>query len=361
MLCENAREHLQAWSDGERLKGWRQEIAVLSHCLRCASCRAYRRQLRRLRQVTRRLPSGLSASLEPGLLALLTGQMPDMYPAEDAHLPQLSLTKEMKMRKRLTAATCATLVIALTGALTAQMLHHKTAALIEDHNRHQWHITSDYLGQVKLYDTQGAMIGVAGNYQRNATPTGSVELEVEGARYQLHPGKQEIRDGKGTPLGFAELLPPEEKQSTRKSPGKPLSLAEAFRQSEADEAKYGGVSGISASIFGAHGWDKALKVNWKIGGQVKVRALDISGHVISSAEGVPLTAKMRRELGADVPPATPLLKITVNGKTHQEQGYGKHDIKNEAGKTLLRLDVQPLAAAPEAPSIPADKAPASAR
>ena len=372
MSCEKAREHLQAWSDGERLNGWKLEFAALTHYLHCASCRRYWRQLRRLRHTTRRMPSALPAALEPRLFALLAAQTPDPNPAETAYLPQLTLSKEMKMRKRLTAATCGALVVALTGALAAQMLDHKMGAVIEDRTGHQWRISSDYRGMIKLYDPNGAIIGVTFNQQRNAIAAGTVQLDVAGAHYQLHPGKQEIRDSSNALIGFAELTADVDAQnaliadSNKKAAWllealkqsetqerKVVPSLEALKQSEAEEMKYGGASGLSASLLGAHGWDKTMGVDWKIRGSVSVRVFNAAGHETGSAAGIPLTPELRRQLGANTPPAVPVLEITVNGKHSRKQGYGSYDIKNAAGKVLLRLNAQALDPSPEAVSVPA--------
>ena len=73
MPCTTVREQLHTLSDGERLANRRETAAVLSHCVRCAECRTYFGQLRRLRHATRHLPQTLAvpATMRGRVLAQL--------------------------------------------------------------------------------------------------------------------------------------------------------------------------------------------------------------------------------------------------------------------------------------------------
>ncbi len=108
------------------------------------------------------------------------------------------------------------------------------------------------------------------------------------------------------------------------------------RDSAIQEANSSAVISMSASPLGANGWDRDLGISWKVQGHVTVDVFT-PGRSKGQVSGGKLTDAMRQQL-----PRVPRIEITFNGKMHVEQGYGRHDIKNDAGKLLMRLDVQPL-------------------
>jgi len=70
---------------------------------------------------------------------------------------------------------------------------------------------------------------------------------------------------------------------------------------------------------------------------------DAAGRKVGNSECGRLTEDLRRQLPPEaLPPSTPRVEITVNGKMHVEQGCGEHTIKNKAGKPLRHLDIAPL-------------------
>ena len=196
---------------------------------------------------------------------------------------------------------------------------------------------------MRLYDPQGKFIGSTRNSQPSATLNGTVQLEVSGTHVSLHPEeRQEVRDSRGAILGYAQLISISDAQHQKEIEHRPHSLLEALRQSEVEEQKVGGVSGISASPLGANGWNKQIGVSWKVRGAAAVTALDASGQSVGQANSCELTMDMRKQLPPDMRPATPRIEVTVNGKTYTEQGFGRHLIKNDKGTILMQLNVQPL-------------------
>ena len=169
-------------------------------------------------------------------------------------------------------------------------------------------------------------------------------MTYSGEVYHVHgAGRHDIRNSEGVLRGYVVLKPMGDQEYRQEAAKSPQTLIESLRRSEEEESKFGGVSGMSASPLGANGWDKQLGMSWKVRGQVNVIALTPQGHSVGQVAGAKLTDAIRRQLPPDaLPPRVPRVEITVNGKMRVEQGYGYHDIKNDAGKLLMRLDVKPL-------------------
>ncbi len=276
MLCETAREHLSALSDGERLNDRRQVVLTRQHCMTCRACRTYRRQLRQISQTARRLPMPLPAGLRGRVLSQL--------PPANALTPQTYTSahtlnarrRELAMFKRLTAITGAVLVAAVAATLTAQTTRPQTA------------IQTDQAAQ----------------------PT---------------QDKNEAKTKKHNYAVTDIILRGIEKRDTA-----------------AKEDNFSAVSSMSASPLGANGWNKQLGISWKVQGHVTVDVIT-PGQSKGQVSSGKLTDAMRRQLPPDaLPPRVPRVEITISGKTHTEQGYGRHDITNNAGKLLMRLDVKPV-------------------
>ena len=141
MLCETARERLCILSDGERLDNWRQAAAARRHCLTCADCRAYRRQLHQLRQTTRHLPVSLPGGMRERVLSQLPGSTLTTTTSTTTR------QQEMTMRKLLALTAGAILAVAVTGTITAQILQHGSASFtVSDSDGHVWNIHNSYRG-----------------------------------------------------------------------------------------------------------------------------------------------------------------------------------------------------------------------
>ena len=123
MLCETVREQLHTLSDGERLENRSGQIAVLAHCVHCSQCRAFRRQLKLLRQTALNLPNtrAISASLGHRIFAQLPfpSENPAAVHLTQPHSKQITI-REKEMKKRIVFATAALVIPVVAGTLAAQ-------------------------------------------------------------------------------------------------------------------------------------------------------------------------------------------------------------------------------------------------
>ncbi len=123
MQCETVREQLHLLSDGERLEKGKSKFVTGLHCVRCSQCRAFRQQLRLLRQTTRQLPNTLAipVSLQHRIFTelSLTDEKPVINYSSPSHSKKIT-PREKEMKKRIAFATAALVIPVVAGTLFAQ-------------------------------------------------------------------------------------------------------------------------------------------------------------------------------------------------------------------------------------------------
>ncbi len=263
--------------------------------------------------------------------------------------PQPSLRKEnTPMKKRLTLLACALPLAGVTAAMAAHLIsYHPSGGF--GNGQQMWRYTTNLKGRMTVLDTQGRKIGQFindGAFMTDAAGPGSawVEMNVAGEDHLVRgSGRHEIKDGKGTVLGYVVLSDVSESELYQEMgwPRAPHDFAEAARWSEEEAPSSGEASGVSASVTGMHGFDKALGVSWKMRGYATVKAVQPNGDMVSESTAQPLTPDLQALLPpgfAPDPASPPEFTLTVQGKTTEETGYGHHILQDSHGKPVLILE-----------------------
>lgn len=333
-----SEEHLTASAAGKlsRITTWRMR----RHLSACTACRARQEQ-------TQQVWDGLRGLASEPVPETLQNQVCGRW-------PQPFLRKEnTSMKKRLTLLACALPLAGVTAAMAAHLITYHPSGGFGNESQ-MWHYTTNLKGRMTVLDTQGRKIGQFTNdgaFMTDAAGPSSawVEISVAGEDHLVRgPGRHEIKDGKGTVLGYVVLSDVSEAEIYQEMgwPRAPHDFAEAARWSEEEAPSPGGASGVSASVTGMHGFDKALGVSWKMRGYATVKAVRPNGDMVSESTTQPLTPAIQAMLPpgfAPDPASPPEFTLTVQDKTTEETGYGRHILQDSHGKPLLILEADPSA------------------
>lgn len=340
MSCSRQNdEPITALAAGELspLAAWR----LRRHLAGCAQCRTRHEQTR---QIWTGLRGMASAPVPKSLQGRVRGQW-----------PPLPLKKGMDpMKRRMALLTCALLLVGITAAMAARVLtYHPSGGF--GHAGQMWSYTTNLKGRMTVLDAQGRKIGQFTNdgaFMTDAAGpnTAWVKLTAAGQERVLRgPGRHEVKDAKGALLGYVVFSDVSEAEMYRGMgwPRAPRDFAEAAQWAEAeDPAAGGGASGVTTSVTGVRGFDRALGVSWKMRGYGTVKATRPNGEPVAEGRTQPVTPEMQALLPPGFvpdPAGPPQWTLTVQGKTVQETGYGRHVLQGGDGKPLLILEATPPA------------------
>lgn len=319
------------------LASWR----LRRHLAGCADCRTRWEQTRQI---------------WTGLRGMAAAPVPDsLQDRVRGRWPTLSSKKGMNpMKRRMALLTCTLLLVGITAAMAARVLtYHPSGGF--GHAGRMWNYTTNLKGRMTVLDAQGRKIGQFTNdgaFMTDAAgpDTAWVKLDVAGQEHVLRgPGRHEVKDAHGALLGYVVFSDVSEAETYRGMgwPRAPRDFAEAAQWAEAqDPAAGGGASGVTTSVSGVRGFDRALGVSWKMRGCGTVKATRPNGEPEAEGRTQPLTPELQALLPpgfAPDPAGPPQWTLTVQGKTVQETGYGRHILKDRGGKALLILEAMPPA------------------
>jgi hypothetical protein len=281
-------------------------------------------------------------------------------------------------RRAVLAATAALTFVTITGAVAARhYLSFTPHFTFSDNHGTTWDIRTNLPGTLRFFSAEGKLIGQMTT--DGGFPRGSDIVLITYAGRQDHTvhgyGKHLLRSKSGALLGYLEVVPlsPREKLEQKTAAVAARSSLEAlykepnnFTANGPDSGGSGGVTGspgLTAGYLTDHG------LSWKMVGYALVTAEYISGDkperqqgagsALPSADVVPLPVRDQFARLAALAPsldAVPQVYWQIAGDDHtvahgtwrdlrrsgQFAGYGKHEVKDENGKTVLVLTVSPL-------------------
>jgi hypothetical protein len=222
-------------------------------------------------------------------------------------------------------------------------------------NGRTWSYRSNFTGEVTFRDPHGRRVGGVVEILDGKPGKGAVELKIQGHQYRFTtPGEHLVRDAQGQLLGSTVLrvLPIRESETKtleflhrhgiQQIPKTPDELLKAQRQimdlkwQMWGMQKESGLSGASTMPLGVMGYHNELGVYWKVRGLVAVRAQNAEGADLLGVSTQPAA-------GLDVDhPELPEITVVVGGTPAMMHGYGLHEIRDEQGRLLLTLSVQPF-------------------
>jgi hypothetical protein len=282
------------------------------------------------------------------------------------------------MKRRTVIAAFVTVLFAVTGAVAArQWMNFGPSAAIGDRQGRLWHLSGNFRGKVTIYDAAGKM---AGRYRNDSgdPETGVLKVDVAGTHAELPgSGKYPILNKDGVLLGTLEL-------STLSDQDRSEMLAAADDAERELVARYNagpgfplasdGSSGLTSMPGVVIGYDQSRGLSWKMLGYGSVTARYLHPHLSQQAgQSAPFTPEQLRDMPPQAreytqrlvslaPPtnAEPEIYWTRAGKdkrgtypvqngwwkevqsTGKIQGYGRHEVKDTSGRTVLVLNVTPL-------------------
>ena len=313
------------------------------HTMRCPSCRSeYRRAQQVLSQLRSMAEEPTSDSLRQRTLAAVSGSsaLPDM--------PGSREKVRREMRRLTMIAICATLLIAVTGAVAARFFFYPSMGCT-DHLGRSWQVTGNFHGEVIILDARGDMAAILANDFGEMKEPVEVTSSGETVTVQGH-GRHEIRGKDGTLYGYAVLRPVTEKEFlSRNGLDHVPSLEESLDRQARDWAKmdwdtHGGAAGSESAAWGVRGFDTAIGLRWRMFGRGSLQILDGAGKtVLASAQTAPASIDLPDPLRGYANASVPEILVNYGARTWTEQGYGRHVLKDDDGAVVLVLEVHPAA------------------
>ena len=215
-----------------------------------------------------------------------------------------------------------------------------------------WDYRSAFNGEVTFRDPAGRPVGGKVSSLNGWPGMGEVILTVEGRRYQFtNPGEHPVRDAEGRLLGSAvmRVLSAEEVQAQLREflarygiqtiPQTPDEVRETMWKVSAQNWDTWGTqkepdgSVVQGSRLGVLGFNHESGVYWKVRGAVIVSVLEAEGKLHDRAVALE---------GADPAGENPEVVIIRGGQTTSVRGYGLHEIRDDEGRLLLILKVEPF-------------------
>jgi hypothetical protein len=279
-------------------------------------------------------------------------------------------------RRTVLAATAALTFVTVTGAVAARHYLDLTPhSSFTDNQGHPWDIRTNLPGTIRLFNPEGKLIGqmtTDGGFPRGSdivlvTYAGQQDSTVHGY------GKHLLRNTKGTILGSVEIAPfsAQDKASQKTASEQNWSGLEAlYREPNTfATADSGGREGVLGAIGLTAGYRTDEGLSWKMIGYASVTAEYVMGgkSELQTGKGGPLPSlditplpmrTLLTRLGtlAPAPGTAPQIYWQRVGKDHtihrgawcdlqdsgKFTGYGRHEVKDKNGKTILVLTVAPL-------------------
>ena len=319
---------------------WGTAWRLRRHLAGCTECRTHWEQTR---QIWTSLQGMASAPVPQTVHDRVVGRWPTLLLKKGTY----------PMKKRAALLACSLSLIGVTAAMAAHVIHYHPSGEFSS-NQQVWNYSTNLKGKMTVLNGQGGKIGVFTNdgaFMTDAAGPASawVKMNVAGQDHLIQgPGRHEIKDANGTLLGYVVLSDVSEAETYREMgwPRAPHDFAEAAKwEEERDPASGGGTSGVTTSVTGVRGFDKVLGVSWKMRGYGTVAAKHPDG--TPSAEGStqpepPILTTLLPPGFVPDPASPPQFTLTVQGKTVQETGYGRHILKDSNGKPLLILEAKPF-------------------
>lgn len=320
---------------------WLDAWRLRRHLAGCAGCRARWEQTRELWNGLRGIAS---APVREILHSRVRGQWPRLLsPKKEAYT----------IKKRMVLLTCTLLLVGIAAAMAACVITYHPSGGFGSAGQ-MWKYTTNLKGRMTLLDAQGRKIGTFTNdgaFQADTTgpQTAWVKLSVAGQSFVVDgPGRHEIKDVRGRLLGYVILSDVSEAEHLKEMgwTREPRDFAEAKQWAEdRDPASSGGTGGVTTSVTGVRGFDRTQDVSWKMRGYGLVKATRPNGDIVAEGSTKLLSPQMETLFPPGFLPdaaAPPEFMLTVQGKTAQETGYGKHILRDSDGKPLLMLEATPL-------------------
>ena len=285
----------------------------------------------------------------------------------------------LTMKRRVVLAAAAALTCAtVTGAVAARHFLDMTPhAAFTDSQGRLWDIRTNLPGTIRLFNTEGRQIGQMTT--DGGSPRGSDIVLVSCAGQQdqtLHGyGKHLLRSRTGAILGSLNVSPlsaQDKQQQAASGMAARNGLEALYREPNtftANAPGSGGKGGVTGAVGLTAGHLTDRGISWKLIGYAMVTADYLTGEkpehqegrgsALPSADSVPFPARGEfARLMSLAPPlgAAPQLYWQIAGDNHTIEkgtwrdlrrtgsftGYGKHEVKDENGKTVLVLTVSPL-------------------
>lgn len=277
-------------------------------------------------------------------------------------------------------------LVSITGAVAARFwTDWITETAFSDAHGRIWHLSGNYLGKTQVLDEAGRVTNEWTTEEGD--PRGVRVVKVDGFRREFRgPGRHEFRDGRGKLLGYVRLA--ETSDADRKRLEE-LREWEAFHWESLHQGAADVVVGAAnpVSLPGlVAGHSEKARVSWVVRGHAKVTAVypgenppvrqtaaSASVEVLQAEKAAPRYRAHLNRLRASVPPsdAQPQVRwaligdppvLTMGNPAGQENapkristarwaqvrkrgsvaGYGRHEMQDENGKTVLVLEVAPL-------------------
>jgi len=288
-------------------------------------------------------------------------------------------------RRTVLAATAASLLL-MTGAFAAHRWLDTSAAFsFTDANHRNWTIHTGIAGKIHFIDAQGqdspSELVSEGGFP--ASDTVRLACNTKGIDVTLHGyGRHAIRSANGDLIGYLEVSPlstddqqrlREQGEKSQKGIGAMYTQPEVFTSSNDI-----GESGMNTSPGLAAGFYQHPGVSWKVLGYAQVTAVCLVDGRQNRQQGTADVAPSLDTLSPQVPAPirealTRLVSLApprnapprifwqiadtadhsvVGGRwrtiarSGSFTGYGRHEVEDEKGKTLLTLDVSPLTSSP---------------
>jgi len=317
------------------------------------------------------------------------GQLRD--PVAPARLPEwprseLRAVAAARSPRRAVLAVGVTALLAVTGAVASRFWSDWISQTsFTDARGRVWRLSGSYQGKTEVLDETGRVTGEWSTDEGN--PQGTRIVQVEGIRRELRElGRHEVRDGAGRLLGYVKLsgISDAERQQLDLLREWDAFVWEALYLGERDAVLgMGNPAALPGLVSGHHAEGG---VSWVVRGYVRVtatysgvegaaeqRATSLRREALEPANAAPryrphlermLSSLPRQDAEPEVrwalaaepavltygaPPGKGSQPQRLNAcqwlhvrKRGTAKGYGKHEVRDEDGKTVLVLEVAPL-------------------